>query len=85
MGTKKVKKEKITLTKNEGKLAASICRQVAAWFPDMFCNFYLVKNHSIDENKWSKEGIVENYTVKNLPVSANRWQHGSQICFATFI
>ncbi len=28
----------------EGKSAANICYQVAAWFPDMFCNFYLVKN-----------------------------------------
>jgi hypothetical protein len=23
---------------------------VAAWFPDMFCNFYLVKNHKIAKN-----------------------------------
>jgi hypothetical protein len=30
---------------NVGKSAASFCCQVAAWFPDMFCNFYLVKNH----------------------------------------
>jgi hypothetical protein len=30
---------------NEGKSAASFCRQVAVWFPDMFGNFYLVKNH----------------------------------------
>jgi len=35
---------------NEGKSAASFCRQVAAWFPDMFCNFYLVKNHKIAKN-----------------------------------
>ncbi len=35
---------------NEGKSAASFCRQVAAWFPDMFCNFYLVKNHKITKN-----------------------------------
>jgi hypothetical protein len=32
---------------NEGKSAASFCGQVAAGFPDMFCNFYLVKNHKI--------------------------------------
>jgi len=31
----------------EGKSAASFCRQVAAWLPDMFCNFYLVKNHKM--------------------------------------
>jgi hypothetical protein len=31
----------------EGKSAASFCCQVAAWSPDMFGNFYLVKNHKI--------------------------------------
>ncbi len=35
---------------NEGISAASVCQQVAAWFPDMLCNFYLVKNHKIDKN-----------------------------------
>jgi hypothetical protein len=35
---------------DESKSAASFCRQVAAWFPDMFCNFYLVKNHKIAKN-----------------------------------
>ncbi len=38
------------ISHNEGKSAASFCRHVAAWFPDMFCNFYLVKNHKPDEN-----------------------------------
>jgi hypothetical protein len=32
-----------TLFVNEGKSAASFCHQV----PDMFCNFYSVKNHKI--------------------------------------
>ncbi len=32
---------------SEGKSAASFCRQVAAFVPDMFWNFYLVKNHKI--------------------------------------
>ncbi len=32
---------------NEGKSAASFCCQVAVWFPEMFCNFYLVKNQAI--------------------------------------
>jgi hypothetical protein len=27
--------------------AASFCCQVAAFVPDMFCYFYLVKNHKI--------------------------------------
>jgi hypothetical protein len=35
---------------NEGKTAASFCHQMAAWFQDMFYNFYLVKNHKIDKN-----------------------------------
>jgi hypothetical protein len=34
----------------EGESAASFCCQVAAWVPDMFCNFYLVKNHKIAKN-----------------------------------
>jgi hypothetical protein len=29
---------------NEGKSAAGVCHQVAALFPNMFCNFYLAKN-----------------------------------------
>jgi hypothetical protein len=32
---------------NEGKSAASFCSKVAALVPDMFCNFYFVKNHKI--------------------------------------
>jgi hypothetical protein len=46
--------ESYTLTKayhatpvNEGGLAASFCRKVAALLPDMFCHFHLVKNHKI--------------------------------------
>jgi hypothetical protein len=35
---------------NEGKSAARFCHQLAALFPDMFCNFYLVKNHNIAKN-----------------------------------
>jgi hypothetical protein len=30
---------------NEGISAASFCHQVAASVPNMFCNFYFVKNH----------------------------------------
>jgi hypothetical protein len=30
---------------NDGKSAASLCCQEAAWFPDMFCNSYLAKYH----------------------------------------
>jgi hypothetical protein len=37
-------------TANEGKSAASLCRQVAAWFQDMFWSFYLEKHHKIAKN-----------------------------------
>jgi hypothetical protein len=36
---------------NEGKSDAIFCRQVAALFPDMIRNFYLVKNHKIAKKK----------------------------------
>jgi hypothetical protein len=32
------------------KSAARFCPQVAACFPDMFCNFYLVKKQKIAHN-----------------------------------
>jgi hypothetical protein len=35
---------------NQDKSAARFCHQVAAWVPDMFCNFYLVKCHKIANN-----------------------------------
>jgi hypothetical protein len=35
---------------NEEKSAASFCRQVAAWVPDMLCNFYIVKIHILTKN-----------------------------------
>jgi hypothetical protein len=47
--------------------AASVCRQVAAWVQDIFCNFYLVKTHKIGkdltaaiklENKKHRLGIL---------------------------
>jgi hypothetical protein len=37
-------------TCNEEKSGASFCRQVTALFPDMFCNFYLAKNHKFSKN-----------------------------------
>ncbi len=40
---------------NEGKSAASFCRQVAALVPDMFCYFYLVKNYNIANNSATTE------------------------------
>jgi hypothetical protein len=44
---------------NEGKSAASFCRQVAAWVPEMFCNFYLAKNHKIAENSTTTKAREE--------------------------
>jgi hypothetical protein len=38
------------VTINEGKSATSFCCQVAAWFPDIFWNFYSVKTHKIAKN-----------------------------------
>ena len=35
---------------NQNNSAASFCCQVAAWVPDMFCYFYLVKNHKVATN-----------------------------------
>ncbi len=40
---------------NEGILAASYCHLVAALVPDMFCNFYVVKNHKIVNNSSTAE------------------------------
>jgi hypothetical protein len=40
---------------NEGISAASFCRQVAALFPDLLCNFYLVKNHKTANNSATTE------------------------------
>jgi hypothetical protein len=37
--------------------AASFYRQVAAWFSDIFCNFYLVKNHIIANSATTTEAI----------------------------
>jgi hypothetical protein len=35
----------------QGKSAACFCHQVAAWVPDMFSNFYFMKNHNIAKTK----------------------------------
>jgi hypothetical protein len=35
--------------------AASFCHQVATLVPDMFSNFYLVKNHKIANNSATTE------------------------------
>jgi hypothetical protein len=45
---------------NEGKSAANLCHQVAARSTDMFCNFYLVKNHKIAENSTTTKAREKN-------------------------
>jgi len=41
--------------RNEGKLAASFCHQVAALVPGIFYNFHLVKIHKIANNSVTTE------------------------------
>jgi hypothetical protein len=42
------------------KSPANFCCQVAAWFLDMFCNFYLVKNQQIVKNSTTTEARLRN-------------------------
>ncbi len=42
-------------SQNERKSAGSFCCQVAALVPDLFCNFYLVKNHKIAKNSTTSD------------------------------
>jgi hypothetical protein len=44
---------------NEGKSAASFCHQVVAWVRDMFCKFYIVKNHKIVNNTTTVKARVK--------------------------
>jgi hypothetical protein len=44
---------------NEGKSAASFYQQVAALVPDMFCNYYLTKNHKNIINSATSEAREE--------------------------
>jgi hypothetical protein len=49
-----------TCQRNEGRSAARFCRQVAAWFSDMFSNFYLLKNHKITKNSATTKAREKN-------------------------
>ncbi len=53
---------------NEGKSAASFCHQVAEWFPDMFYNFYLVKNNKIAKNNSTTTEARENISTDLEPL-----------------
>jgi len=50
---------------NEGKSAASFCFQVAAWVPNMFCNFYKVKNLKMAKNSTTTKVREKISTVWN--------------------
>ncbi len=60
------------LIRIEGKSPASFCHQVAAWFPDMFFNFYFVKNHKIAKN-WTttKAAVKLNTDLETLEFKKN--------------
>jgi hypothetical protein len=47
----------VTLPGTLDKLAASFYHQVAACVPDMFCNFYFVKNYKTANNSMAAEVI----------------------------
>jgi hypothetical protein len=55
----------MTRSSNEGESAASFCRWVAALFPDIFCNFYVVKNHKIAKNSTTTKAIEKISTYWN--------------------
>jgi len=48
---------------SQDKSAARFCRKVAAWVPDMYCNFSLVKSQKIANNSASTEARVKIRTV----------------------
>jgi hypothetical protein len=45
---------------NYDKLATSFCHQVAAWVPDMFCDFQLAKKHKIADNSTTTKAREKN-------------------------
>jgi hypothetical protein len=54
----------------EDKSAASFGRQVAAWVPDMFCNFYLTKSAKIANNSTNTDATRTNeHIFWNLRIS----------------
>ncbi len=72
--------------------AAGFCCQVAALVPDIFCYFYLTKNHKIAnyleccaQSSKNASNLARIIRINQLPDSVSRWKQGSQICFAIFI
>jgi hypothetical protein len=49
------------------KSAVAVFFDVAAWVPNMFCNFYLVKNHKITQSQLKPEKkYVQAWNPKNF-------------------
>jgi hypothetical protein len=48
---------------NEGESASNFCCQVVDLVPDMFCNFYSVKNHKIANNSATTEARENNKSI----------------------
>jgi len=46
---------------NLDKPVPIFCRQVAAWAPDIFCNFYILKNHKIVNDSTTAEAHLCTY------------------------
>ena len=60
------------------ELAASFYCQLAAWFPDMFCNFYVMKNYKIAENSTPTKAR-ENISTESL-----EFQKNLDVCWTKF-
>ncbi len=59
-----IKKQKCNIRLNP---TATFCRQVATWAPDMFCNFYFLKNHKIANNSMTtKTRELKNIDFESL-------------------
>ncbi len=71
---------------NEGKSPSSFSHQGAAWFPDMFCNFYLVKNCKIAKNSTTskaREKICTDFVslefFKNFDVCLTKFKNNTNL------
>ncbi len=53
--------------------------------PDDLLQIVFFCNYAMDDIAAAINNKDNTITINQLPVSAARWQHGSQICFATFI
>ncbi len=58
---------------NEGKSAVGFCCQVAAWFPDMFCNFNLVKYYIIAKHTTTTKARKNKHQFGILRILETFW------------